>query len=637
MPQIQTRQMDLYLLPQEAAASVGAGFSPVEEDQIGQSTSYQLLQNPSSYALSSSESATPSASSIVGGVVPQKAPKPPISWWWWWEIGAGLLSIICMVLLLATLLKANNLALASWNLWIQPNSLVAVFTTVGKSAMMVPIASCIGQLKWRHFLLRPNRLSHLQVIDEASRGPWGSLMVLLNVRVRALTIWSLAVVSIVALGYDPSAQQILSFPVRDTKLNNVTAEIGTATQYWSKAYLQDLDGSTGSFDYATQFNNDLFKLESSIIDGISGSIFQPMYSCPGDRCQWDTFTTLGVCSEHQNVTDRVKVKCTGRTDDVLNCTYTFPSDPPVQPYAAEPFIMQFAQQEGPASHSTTLFQSTGYIGIENISDGTLGYGAVLYTSKVTDREVGDLKTPPAADLSYTAWYWCAQTVHNLTANRHAIAAAPTAYERLSYNGTSQDITGSLESLITYIAPSTGALYNVDLNADGSLFDYISGLLTRKIVDAHPHAGTTFDSDSLDLSMFLYTSDIGNVADDLASTLTNQLRSVNPGDNTNATIFSGDVYDEETYISVNWYWLMLPMAETLLVVVLLGVSMVLTAGEPLLKTSLIALLVHGLDGWTKEDVAIEGREDEHKLEHLAEHMNARLRDDGDGGFRFVRVW
>lgn len=143
-------------------------------------------------------------------------------------------------------------------------------------------------------------------------------------------------------------------------------------------------------------------------------------------------------------------------------------------------------------------------------------------------------------------------------------------------------------------------------------------------------------DSLDISTFLFTSDVGNATANLATTLTNQLRSVDPGNNVDAIMFAGDVYDEETYISVNWVWLIFPMAETLLVVILLGKSMVLTSEQPLLKTSLIALLVHGLDGWTKEDVAISGREDAEKLEHLAEHMNARLVDDGDGGLRFTRV-
>lgn len=171
--------------------------------------------------------------------------KATISWWWWWEIGGALLSIICVGLVLVVLFEANDIALAAWPLWIQPNSLIAVFTTVGKSAMMVPIASCISQLKWRHFELRANRLSHLQVLDEASRGPWGSLMLLFDFRMSARIAQALAVISLLSLGFDPSAQQILDFPTREIRLTNTSASIGVASSYTSKAFLEDTDGSTG--------------------------------------------------------------------------------------------------------------------------------------------------------------------------------------------------------------------------------------------------------------------------------------------------------------------------------------------------------------------------------------------------------
>lgn len=166
--------------------------------------------------------------------------RAKISWWWWWEIGGALLSIICVGLILVVLFMANDRALAAWPLWIQPNSLIAVFTTVGKSAMMVPIASCISQLKWRHFELHTNRLSDLQLLDEASRGPWGSLMLLADVRTRAFTAQALAVLSLMSLGFDPSAQQILEFPTRETKLTNTSASIGVASTYESRAFVEDI-------------------------------------------------------------------------------------------------------------------------------------------------------------------------------------------------------------------------------------------------------------------------------------------------------------------------------------------------------------------------------------------------------------
>lgn len=93
------------------------------------------------------------------------------SFWWWWEIGATLLSIVSILAVTVILVIGNETPLASWKLPISPNSLIAVLTTIGKSAMMVSVATCLSQLKWRHYYKRPNQLSHLQLFDKASRGP----------------------------------------------------------------------------------------------------------------------------------------------------------------------------------------------------------------------------------------------------------------------------------------------------------------------------------------------------------------------------------------------------------------------------------------------------------------------------------
>lgn len=159
-----------------------------------------------------------------------------VNGWWWWEISAALLSIVAMMLLFFLLLRSDTRSLESWTLPIQPNSLISVFTTVAKTSMMVPVASCISQLKWRHFIHHSDKLDALQAFDDASRGPWGSAMLLLSIRRRALIAWALAFVTIVALGIDPSAQQILDFPTRVSSLTNVTAVLGRADNYISKGY-----------------------------------------------------------------------------------------------------------------------------------------------------------------------------------------------------------------------------------------------------------------------------------------------------------------------------------------------------------------------------------------------------------------
>lgn len=116
--------------------------------------------------------------------------------------------------------------------------------------MMTAVGSCLGQLKWKHFQDRPQPLSHLQIFDDASRGPLGSIILMgKGLRVGAFLAFFLAVVTTASVAIDPTAQQILEFPSRTAKLDNVTANIGLAKQYTSAAYTNkypDADASSMS-------------------------------------------------------------------------------------------------------------------------------------------------------------------------------------------------------------------------------------------------------------------------------------------------------------------------------------------------------------------------------------------------------
>jgi hypothetical protein len=159
-------------------------------------------------------------------------------WWWWWDIGAAAVSVICLGLIVGVLVEANGKPRDSWPLAIQPNSIIAVLTTVGKSALLVPIASCLSQLKWRLIYTRARPLSYLQTFDDASRGPWGSFMMFWTLPLQSKLGCALALITILSLGIDPSAQQILDFPIKERRLDNVTAEMGVAQNYSSKSFLQ---------------------------------------------------------------------------------------------------------------------------------------------------------------------------------------------------------------------------------------------------------------------------------------------------------------------------------------------------------------------------------------------------------------
>lgn len=159
------------------------------------------------------------------------------SWWWWWEIMAVTICIASAAGLVALLKSIDNTPLRQWNLPIQPNTAIASLTTVNKVALLVPAASCISQLKWRHFLDAQRSLADLQLFDGASRGPWGSLIFLLQVSspIKALVTVGFSLLTILAIGLDASAQQLLRFPTQEMEVGDGSVVMGAATGYNSKS------------------------------------------------------------------------------------------------------------------------------------------------------------------------------------------------------------------------------------------------------------------------------------------------------------------------------------------------------------------------------------------------------------------
>lgn len=98
--------------------------------------------------------------------------------WWWWELGSWFVSFSCVTTIIALLLyydgrKQPNHVIKGITL----NAFIAVFAAIAKAALILPVSEAIGQLKWIWFR-RERRLIDFLLFDNASRGPWGSLIAL---------------------------------------------------------------------------------------------------------------------------------------------------------------------------------------------------------------------------------------------------------------------------------------------------------------------------------------------------------------------------------------------------------------------------------------------------------------------------
>ncbi len=57
------------------------------------------------------------------------------------------------------------------------NSVLSIFSTIVKSAVMIPVAASIGQLKWLWFS-DGHKLADFQKFDAAKGGPLGSVLLI---------------------------------------------------------------------------------------------------------------------------------------------------------------------------------------------------------------------------------------------------------------------------------------------------------------------------------------------------------------------------------------------------------------------------------------------------------------------------
>jgi hypothetical protein len=172
---------------------------------------------------------------------------------WWWETGAVFVSLVCMSLIVAVLFRMDGRPLRTWTLPIQPNSLVAIFSTLTKSALLVPIAESIGQLKWDYFE-RPRNIQHFQDFDEASRGPWGAFVFLWKTKGTAYLAGFGALITVLMLGFEPFTQQIIEVYSQDT-VRSDSAGYFTSTNTFVNVTLSDVTWELSDGMAVPIFNN----------------------------------------------------------------------------------------------------------------------------------------------------------------------------------------------------------------------------------------------------------------------------------------------------------------------------------------------------------------------------------------------
>jgi len=97
---------------------------------------------------------------------------------WRWELFTWSLGTAAIFTIMILLSGFRNQPTEQWKSRVQMNAMIAALAQTAQTALLVPIASSIGQLKWIWFQQKPRSTIDLERYDQASRGPEGSIKLL---------------------------------------------------------------------------------------------------------------------------------------------------------------------------------------------------------------------------------------------------------------------------------------------------------------------------------------------------------------------------------------------------------------------------------------------------------------------------
>jgi hypothetical protein len=207
---------------------------------------------------------------------------------WGWEISAAVLCIGVLAAIVGVLIGYDQQPVPDLPDGLTINAIIAFLSTLAKSALVLVITAVIRQEEWLWYIDAPRRLSHVDDFDEASRGPYGSFLLLIRAR-GSLRVLLAATITVLALGFEPFLQQLVTIKARSVPILNTSASIRSPK------------------DYAETNNNQLtFDAQIGAFGGADGVIPPPV--CPSGNCTWPDYDTLALCTVCEDVTSQVTVR-----------------------------------------------------------------------------------------------------------------------------------------------------------------------------------------------------------------------------------------------------------------------------------------------------------------------------------------
>lgn len=505
--------------------------------------------------------------------------------------------------------------LSDWKLAISINATVSILTTVAKSALMLLVAESISHLKWLHYE-STQCLKDVQAFDEASRGPWGATMFVLGARGRSLLATIASVIVVVSLGFEPAAQQMLSFPSRSVALKSSAGAYVYQALALNTTDLVEIHPSTAAgYDPPNS-------LQVALINSFAGIVSDAPHDCQTSLCQFGDIETLGVCEQCRDATHQVhhirNYTGSGGDEDA-------DGEPSYKDYhdyfiANDPYypVVQINYTNHGAIDGNNGFAISGNYtwSMDDLSNRRAGFTAI---------NMSDLNSDTVESTTICDFSWCVRKYFaaEITNGQFHFEKESRSFLNITnstgsgvYNMDTTFILGSPQ-------PGFGRQYKVDQMVDYVLWEYLTKALSG-------------DSSSNTLVQMMSRQTFNSTAGLMSLAITNWMRSIG---NNGSVLYQGEALEPVTFVHVKWPWLVWPAMLTIVGSILLLVCILRDRRRTaLFKSSALALLFHGLHGFDENDLKIPRTrrvEDNETLEEIARRLRVKFVPDEDGILKFVK--
>lgn len=558
--------------PLYSALHDGQGESEIALERVENMASPNISVRSHARSTEMSASETDSTVHTQNPKADTEEKRPGFDWngTWAWEIGSVTLAVGCIVLLVVFLVQINNTPYAAWQYTASPNTVVSIIVTIAKAAVLVSVSSCLGQLKWNLYQI-PTPLYHMQAIDQASRGPWGSMEVLLRglsgSKTGSLTYVG-AFLTVLALAVDPFAQQILKFPSRTVTALNATA-FTQASQQWS---------STADWDSSDVF----LELQPSLLIAMMSGLLQahnPLEpQCDSTSCEFPEFVTLGMCSKCEDVTSQTKQECKvlehsdawespefapAYKDTPLNCSYKTPNKVSFNFEKFQSYV--FYKDSVNLTFSWLHWSSRPREDNPafDIQTPIISLTEIDYIDPVV-YNLSNVTAPPTKPLvTECAVYICerqysASSYLPGTQKGHPMQVVNTQ-QLIARNVPEEDPTRMTTIPVRLLPPDGLATLskNASYTMDHPTFNSFKHTMMRIFNNTAVFSGKPSTSDDFNLATILRRGNLSQLMDSMATSVTDALRNYAYGSK-----IQGEAFRVETFIQVRWPWIILPVIVTL---------------------------------------------------------------------------